>query len=76
MTRQSVTSAGAPAAIGPYSQAIAVPGAVYCSGQIGLDPATGRAIAVTVQVEHRQLGAGRGVAHRDARHEPVALCLG
>jgi len=40
-TRQAVTSAGAPAAIGPYSQAIAVDETVYCSGQIGLDPATG-----------------------------------
>ena len=40
-SRQPVHSAGAPAAIGPYSQAIAIPGAVYCSGQLGLDPATG-----------------------------------
>ena len=47
MTRQSVTSAGAPAAIGPYSQAIAVPGAVYCSGQIGLDPASGSSSRVS-----------------------------
>ena len=44
MTRQPVTSAGAPAAIGPYSQAIVVPGAVYCSGQIGLDPASGELV--------------------------------
>ena len=40
-SRQAVTSSGAPAAIGPYSQAIAVDETVYCSGQIGLDPATG-----------------------------------
>ena len=32
---------GAPAAIGPYSQAIAVDGWVFCSGQIPLDPETG-----------------------------------
>ena len=31
----------APAAIGPYSQAVAVDGWLYTSGQIGLDPATG-----------------------------------
>ena len=36
-----VSSAGAPAAIGPYSQAIAVSSFLYTSGQVGLDPATG-----------------------------------
>ena len=40
-SRQAVSTSSAPAAIGPYSQAIAVDGTVYCSGQIGLDPATG-----------------------------------
>ena len=60
MTRQPVTSAGAPAAIGPYSQAIVVPGAVYCSGQIGLDPASGELVdGVEAQAERalRNLGA-------------------
>ena len=41
MTRQSISTTGAPAAIGPYSQGIAVDGLVFCSGQLGLDPATG-----------------------------------
>lgn len=41
MTRQAVSTTGAPAAIGPYSQGIAVDGLVFCSGQLGLDPATG-----------------------------------
>ena len=40
-SRQAVSSSNAPAAIGPYSQAIVADGTVYCSGQIGLDPATG-----------------------------------
>jgi 2-iminobutanoate/2-iminopropanoate deaminase len=44
MTRQAVSTGGAPAAIGPYSQAIAVDGFVFCSGQIGLDPATGELV--------------------------------
>ena len=34
----------APAAIGPYSQAVERDGVVYCSGQIGLDPATGHLV--------------------------------
>jgi 2-iminobutanoate/2-iminopropanoate deaminase len=41
MTRQAIVTGGAPAAIGPYSQAIAVDGLLFCSGQLGLDPATG-----------------------------------
>ena len=41
MSRQAIHSAAAPAAIGPYSQAIKVGNTVYLSGQIGLDPATG-----------------------------------
>lgn len=44
MTRQAVSTGGAPAAIGPYSQGIAVDGFVFCSGQIGLDPATGELV--------------------------------
>ena len=34
----------APAAIGPYSQAVIINGVVYTSGQIPLDPATGELI--------------------------------
>ena len=41
MTRQAISTTGAPAALGPYSQAIATEGLLFCSGQIGLDPATG-----------------------------------
>lgn len=41
MTRHAVSTTGAPAAIGPYSQAIASGDLVFCSGQLGLDPATG-----------------------------------
>ncbi len=41
MTRQAISTTGAPAAIGPYSQAIAAGDLVFCSGQLGLDPATG-----------------------------------
>jgi 2-iminobutanoate/2-iminopropanoate deaminase len=43
-SRQAVTSSGAPAPIGPYSQAIAADGSVFCSGQVGFDPATGELV--------------------------------
>jgi 2-iminobutanoate/2-iminopropanoate deaminase len=41
MTRQAISTSGAPAAIGPYSQGIASGDLVFCSGQLGLDPSTG-----------------------------------
>ena len=41
MPRTAVSSAGAPAALGPYSQAIVANGFVFCSGTAGIDPATG-----------------------------------
>lgn len=44
-TRQSVRTDGAPAPIGPYSQAIIANGFVYVSGQTPLDPATGEMIS-------------------------------
>lgn len=41
LTRRAVTTSAAPAAIGPYSQAIACGDLVFASGQLGLDPETG-----------------------------------
>jgi 2-iminobutanoate/2-iminopropanoate deaminase len=43
MTRQAVSSDQAPAALGPYSQAVVANGLVFCSGTAGIDPATGAA---------------------------------
>ena len=44
MSRIIVSTDSAPAAIGTYSQAIRVGNTVYLSGQIGLDPATGKLV--------------------------------
>ena len=41
MRKEVVNTGSAPAAIGPYSQAIRTGNTVYLSGQLGLDPATG-----------------------------------
>ena len=41
---KTVTTADAPKAIGPYSQAVVRGGLVYCSGQIALDPETGQLV--------------------------------
>src|SRR4051794_10798756 len=40
--RQSVHTDDAPAALGPYSQAIVAGGFVFCSGTAGIDPSTGQ----------------------------------
>jgi 2-iminobutanoate/2-iminopropanoate deaminase len=42
--KEIIATAHAPAAIGPYSQAVRWNGMVYCSGQIPLDPATGEMV--------------------------------
>src|SRR2546430_8779137 len=41
MTRKAISTDAAPAAIGPYSQAIVANGFVFCSGTVGIDPVTG-----------------------------------
>jgi len=52
MTRQAIQTNGAPAALGPYSQGIRSGDLVFCSGQVGLDPATGElADGVEAQAE-------------------------
>ena len=43
MTRQAISTDRAPAALGPYSQAVVANGWVFCSGMAGIDPATGTA---------------------------------
>jgi 2-iminobutanoate/2-iminopropanoate deaminase len=60
--RTKISTPAAPAAIGPYSQAVVAGGFVHCSGQIALDPRTGALVAgdVTAQAE-RVLENLRGV---------------
>lgn len=53
MTRQAVSTEGAPPAIGPYSQAIIANGLVFCSGTAGIDPVTG-AIADGIEAQTEQ----------------------
>ncbi len=48
-------SDGAPAAIGPYSQAVSTGGWLYTSGQIGLDPATGELVPGGFEPEARRV---------------------
>ena len=45
MTLDVVATAGAPKAIGPYSQGIAAGGFIFTAGQVALDPSTGELVA-------------------------------
>jgi len=55
MARQTISSEGAPRAIGPYSQAVRSAGFVFLSGQIPLDPATGELVAGDVRRQTEQV---------------------
>jgi reactive intermediate/imine deaminase len=55
MTRSTINTPQAPKAIGPYSQAVAAGGAVYLSGQVGLDPATGELVSGGFEAEAKRV---------------------
>jgi reactive intermediate/imine deaminase len=57
MTRRVIQTPKAPAAIGPYSQAIGAGGMVFLSGQVGLDPETGQLVAGGFEAEARRVFA-------------------
>ena len=54
MPRQPIHSDHAPAAIGPYSQAVRAGNTVYFSGQIPLDPATGELVEGDISMQARR----------------------
>ncbi len=51
--KKIISTPNAPAAIGPYNQAILVDNTLYCSGQLGIDPKTGEFAegGITAQTE-------------------------
>jgi 2-iminobutanoate/2-iminopropanoate deaminase len=53
--RSVVATDRAPAAIGPYSQAVRAGNLLFCSGQIALDPATGELVAGDVVAQTRRV---------------------
>ncbi len=63
MSKDAIQTKEAPAAIGPYSQAIRAGNTVYLSGQIGLDPATGAMVEGLEAQAHRVFANLRAVAH-------------
>lgn len=72
MTCETITTDQAPAAIGPYAQAVTANGLLFCSGQIALDPATGELVAGDVSAQTERVmsniaavltAAGTGFGH-------------
>jgi 2-iminobutanoate/2-iminopropanoate deaminase len=60
MTRKAISTDTAPAALGPYSQAIVAGNFVFCSGTAGIDPATGApgdGVEAQAELALRNLGA-------------------
>ncbi|XP_062916102.1 2-iminobutanoate/2-iminopropanoate deaminase isoform X1 [Mobula hypostoma] len=54
LVRRIISTAKAPGAIGPYSQAVVVDRTMYISGQLGLDPATGQLVPGGTSQEAKQ----------------------
>jgi 2-iminobutanoate/2-iminopropanoate deaminase len=79
MKTESISSADAPKAIGPYSPAVKADGTLFCSGQLGLDPVSGElAAGVKAQAERAILNleallAAAGLGLRDVVKTSVFL---
>lgn len=55
MEKRVIQSASAPAALGPYSQAVRWGNLLFLSGQVGIDPASGKLVEGGVEAETRQV---------------------
>jgi len=53
--KKIISTPDAPAALGPYSQAVRVGSTVYCAGQIPLDPKTGEIVSGGIEVQTRRV---------------------
>ena len=68
MLKKQIQTSAAPAAIGPYSQAIQAGGFIFYSGQIPLDPASGNIVAGGIVEQTRQVMANmHAVLHASGR---------
>ncbi len=66
MNRDIVSTSAAPAAIGPYSQAVKTGLVVFTSGQVGLDPKTGELVSAEFEPQVRQAFANLDAVARAA----------
>lgn len=66
MSKQIISTSQAPAAIGPYSQAVLANGTLYCSGQIAINPATGELDTSSIENETHQVMRNVGAVLKEA----------
>jgi 2-iminobutanoate/2-iminopropanoate deaminase len=80
VSREAIQTAAAPAAIGPYAQAVAAGPYLFCSGQIGLDPVCGALVEGGIEAQTTQVLAnisavlaGAGLALADVVKTTIFL---
>ncbi|XP_041725549.1 2-iminobutanoate/2-iminopropanoate deaminase [Coregonus clupeaformis] len=64
--RKIINTTKAPAAIGPYSQAVLVDRTMYVSGQLGMDPTSGQLVEGGVQAQTKQALVNMGEILKEA----------
>lgn len=76
LMRSIIRTTRAPAAIGPYNQAILAGDTLYCSGQIAIEPETGVLVTSTLEAETEQVLKNLGAVLRSAQldYEDVVRC--
>lgn len=74
MTKICIQTPHAPAAIGPYSQAVVSGELVFLSGQIPLDPVTGVLVSGTIEAQTRQVIANLRAVLSAAACQPEDVC--
>lgn len=58
--KKVIATTKAPAALGPYSQAVLVDSTLYGSGQVGIDPASGKLVGTDIEAQTKQVLANIG----------------
>ncbi len=76
MSKKAVTTSRAPAAIGPYQQAVIYDNLIFCSGQIALDPASGELVEgdITAQTEQAMKNLGEILNEAGSHWDNVLKC--
>ena len=67
--KRIISTKNAPAAIGPYSQAIEINGTLYISGQIPVDPSTGKVVDGGIEEQTEQVMKNIGAILKEAGYE-------
>ena len=69
-----ISTPDAPAALGPYSQALRANGVIYCSGQVPLDPKTGQIVEGGIEAQTRRVLANLRAVLRAAGSDSTVSC--